>query len=878
MTKHLIGILVVAGMFLAGGAARAAEAPAFELQPNLSGNDLAILKVDTAQVLHITPQFWGRDYAWQGVRWQSGKRTEDGSMPFTWDVKGLAITGDGLVASPSPNSVRWDWHLTAARDWPLEGEPGAKQPHGGLTFFLNLTADARRGCTSGPILKEDKTGFSWEVTPGQTVTVGFSRPLAMLYFEQNQKNQIRCMFYNAPIVAGRLDQSMTITLPAGGKAVESPAERFAADTSGWFLNALDRDKAFIDLSGLNEKPAGDHGFVEAKGAHLAFSDGTPARLWGMGLSAYTLFPHTKDGKPDKALIDAHARRLAALGCNLVRMTQADSFWVANPNLIAKGPTTAKLDPEAMDILFYWFKALREQGIYVWLDMITYRPFREGDNIPGWQDMVNAARDKNRILAEGFSYLNPRITQLWQTTSRELLTEVNPYTGLALKDDPDLAGVMLWNENDLTGHFGNRFLANKPTPYHRAIFLQKLHDFAAKTGLKPGPLEQTWLPGDSKLLLNDMEYGWNHQAAEYLRSIGVKCAISSGHIWGMSAFSLPALTAGDVIDSHAYSRSQFLDLNPRFTASATDTLVWAHLADHPKIVSEYNLEDNGPQLDSFTIMPYTATMAAFQGWDAVMLYAYSQDALKGKGYSPWNSYIIPQTMGMAPVAALIYRRQDVSHAEKTIYMPLSREQTFYQDTSAATSRAFRTVMERHALVVGLPAVKELPWLKATTPPPGAEFVTDLNHDFIPPGHEVVADTGQFRRNWMEGVFAVDTPRTQLAMGDLGGQTVRTTDASFAVTVPKAAVALSSLDGQPLKDSRRILLSTSGRMATDKNRDFLSEPVAGTVTLTSTVQGLKLYPLRGDGGVMPAIPLRATDGVYTIALPTDKGTHWFGLSAD
>jgi hypothetical protein len=97
------------------------------------------------------------------------------------------------------------------------------------------------------------------------------------------------------------------------------------------------------------------------------------------------------------------------------------------------------------------------------------------------------------------------------------------------------------------------------------------------------------------------------------------------------------------------------------------------------------------------------------------------------------------------------------------------------------------------------------------------------------------------------------------------------------VPKAAVALSSLDKQPLKQSRRILVSTSARMAFNKDRQFLSEPVAGTVTLTSMVKGLKLVPLKGDGARMDAIPLESRDGTYTIPLPTDKGTHWFMLEA-
>ena len=56
------------------------------------------------------------------------------------------------------------------------------------------------------------------------------------------------------------------------------------------------------------------------------------------------------------------------------------------------------------------------------------------------------------------------------------------------------------------------------------------------------------------------------------------------------------------------------------------------------------------------------------------------------------------------------------------------------------------------------------------------------------------------------------------------------------------------------------------------------MAGTITLTSTVKGLKLVPLKSDGAKMEAIPLESKDGTYTIALPTDKGTHWFMLQAD
>ena len=152
----------------------------------------------------------------------AGIARADGNTPFAWNVAGLGIAGEGRISEVGSRGLKWEWHLTAGKTWPVEGEPGAKQPHGGLTFFLDLKAAARRGCTADPVLKTDKTGFTWELLPGKTMEVSFSVPLASLYFEQGHKSEIRCMFYEAPIAVGRLDQTMTIALPEGGSVVPPP--------------------------------------------------------------------------------------------------------------------------------------------------------------------------------------------------------------------------------------------------------------------------------------------------------------------------------------------------------------------------------------------------------------------------------------------------------------------------------------------------------------------------------------------------------------------------------------------------------------------------------------------------------------------------------
>ena len=128
---------------------------------------------------------------------------------------------------------------------------------------------------------------------------------------------------------------------------------------------------------------------------------------------------------------------------------------------------------------------------------------------------------------------------------------------------------------------------------------------------------------------------------------------------------------------------------------------------------------------------------------------------------------------------------------------------------------------------------------------------------------------------EESFVVDTPKTQMVMGWIKNRPLRTADASFSIAVPKAAVALSSLDRQPLRQSKKILVSTIARMAIAADKQARTEPVAGTIALSSTAKRLRLVPLGSDGSRGTAIPLEAREGRYTIVLPTDKQTHWFLL---
>src|SRR5262249_39086819 len=148
----------------------------------------------------------------------------------------------------------------------------------------------------------------------------------------------------------------------------------------WYPETLGWDKWPIDVGFMNERPAGKHGRVKADGEGLRFEDGTPVRFWGANLQAYALFRGKKDDVANQA------KRIAALGYNLVRLHHHDSDWVS-PNVFEKGATTQKLDDAALDALDWWVKCLKDEGIYVWLDLHVGRQFQKGDNIEGFSELA-----------------------------------------------------------------------------------------------------------------------------------------------------------------------------------------------------------------------------------------------------------------------------------------------------------------------------------------------------------------------------------------------------------------------------------------------------------------------------------------------------------
>lgn len=640
-------------------------------------------------------------------------------------------------------------------------------------------------------------------------------------------------------------------------AAVDPIAVAAADASAW-PSTMSWDRIPIDVGSLNHRPAGIHGRLRAEGDALVFADGTPARLWGANLAANALF------SADDATIAAQARRLAALGFNLVRIHHHDSGWVSPNVFVRDAPDTDTLDRDALARIDRWIAALAAEGIYVWLDLHVGREFRPGDGLAGWDEL---ARQRGEV--KGFSYVDREIEAKLDGFARAWLEHENVHTGRRLADDPAIVAVLVTNENDLCHHFGNAFAPDEGNPHFTGEFEGLARVFAERHGVALERLRETWQPGPAKRLLADLEAGFFRRSFAVVRKTGFAGLVVGTNYWGGGLDCVASLTTGDLIDAHGYGDAGLLRVDPRQAPTFLAAVAAAQVAGMPFTLSEWNVPPPVPE--RFAAAPMVAAMASLQGWDAAMLYAYMQERWgEPRAPSPWSSLDDPAVMALLPAAAIAYREGHIAPARTTYRVELSPETLFDRRVDAASSLALRTLAERSRIVLAMPDTPELDWDRARTQT-DALALTDLDADHLAPGATAVrSDTGEIERRFGEGVFVVDTPRSQIAAGELGGRELRLGDVVLMVRTPAAAIAVTALDGQPIAVSRRILISAVARTvpSADGRVPVRAEPVEAELRLRSSHVVLRVAPQANHEA--DNVTRRDADGWHRFALPV--ATHW------
>jgi len=243
-----------------------------------------------------------------------------------------------------------------------------------------------------------------------------------------------------------------------------------------------------DLRPIMKQGAATIAPVRVRDGHL-YAGENRLRLFGANLTSGACFP-------DHATADGMAARMAKFGLNGVRMHFLDSTW-GEVRLIdyATGDWN-RWNPDAQDRLDYFLAQLKSQGIYWNVNLLVGRSF-------GKNDGVDAAIDKLEwkvAHAVGFFHAPHLVAQ--KAYARRLLEHVNPYTGLALCQDPALAVVEINNENGLLHTWLSAGLDDLPEPFDsdlnrqwNAWLIRRHRDSAALAdawGTRRGPLGEELL--------------------------------------------------------------------------------------------------------------------------------------------------------------------------------------------------------------------------------------------------------------------------------------------------------------------------------------------------------------------------------------------------
>ncbi len=574
----------------------------------------------------------------------------------------------------------------------------------------------------------------------------------------------------------------------------------------------------IDISYLfeQEKPAGKHGFLQVKGERFVFEDGTPVRFWGTNLNSGACFP-------EKECAPKLARRLAAYGCNMVRFHQIDAEW-ATPNIyqFCKGKrlsNTSTYDSESFDRMDYLIYCLKREGIYIYLDMLTYRKFKVEDGV------VNPHLLSDR--ATPYSLFDRRLIQLQKEYMEVLWEHKNPYTGLKYKDDPAIALSDAINEADLYGCFNAQITVEPYATNFREGFRAWCRENNIDLDTDSISLDTHHCEPLNQYKIKVTE-DYYKEMFDYMRSIGVKIPFTGVNFSWKYLSCKAGQKVGDFMDSHLNVRYMNWEPDKRYYRDIAlhEQAEWGAMrnARHrsfqkPFFTSEWDLTfPNKYRAESSIMM---AAIGMLQNWSGYTIHTYAYNSLLdhmnilGKesssatigdvGYreGPFSTWNDPAKFGLFYHASIITRREDVKPANKKIPIRIKELEADNDQEPGSRIKISKAAFSASTELsqIGADYYGEYPDAVDDNTP-----LVDLNSG------EVVSDTGELYRSWKKKYGTVDTSMTKCVYGRLGQNNVLELDGmQVKCSNDYAVIAISSLNNDlDLAHTDSMLLTAVGNV--------------------------------------------------------------------
>jgi hypothetical protein len=620
-----------------------------------------------------------------------------------------------------------------------------------------------------------------------------------------------------------------------------------------------RPDALLDLRALNEKQAGESGFVKVDAnGDFVLGNGDPVRFWAVNTNAgrekvFIPRPLWSGPAPDLA---HHARFLAKRGVNMIRLHAH----------LAPGPKGKLTDFNRAERDWIWraVAAMKKEGIYA-----TISPFwvagSEERAGPTWG--IPGVTKEESVF--GLLFFDPTMQQGYKAWMKALYAETNPYTGIPLAKDPAVAIIELQNEDSLlfwtldqvkgeqlrrlSRLFGD-FLKSKYGSLDKAKAAwggaDDKDDDLANGVVALGIWELTQdrsgargrRLGDVTEFLSRTMFDFNRKMEKFLRDeLGCKQLINAGNWQTADMVKL------NDAERWSYTANQVLAVNRYFGGIHTGrNNVWAidngdQFTSPSALLTPKDLPvslkrvKGSPMVitESSWVMPdaYASEgpflVAAFQSLSGVdAFYWFNTDTdewtpprsadgrlqLLGK----WT-FARPDLLGAFPAAALMYRMGYIRRGEPAVHEERSLQDIFLRrDPIIAEGSGFDpgrnsgNIAPESSVKGGVNPLAFLvgPVEVVYGGQPQASKVADLKQFIDESSKEVRSITGELTFNYEKGFCLLNAPKAQgVAAFFKNRKDFKTADVEIASDNDYGTVIVVSLDDKPIRRSGKLLVQAT-----------------------------------------------------------------------
>jgi len=659
-------------------------------------------------------------------------------------------------------------------------------------------------------------------------------------------------------------------------AVQTSADGIPSDEGMFpFVISFTGENNATDISSIVDAPAGKYGFLRIEGGHFVNDNGR-VRLNATNLTASANFPTHEQA-------ERLASRMARFGINCVRLHFMDCEYGPEffplpyqPGILASDGSDRNLDPERLDRLEYMISQFKEHGIYIDVNLYVAR---------------------YKYAWKGQNAINPYIQSKEKEYAKDLLTHVNPYTGLSMANDPVVAVVELNNEDALfTSYMGGRLRRqdwptvqelrdNSITPEKKREFFRQLEKFESDH--------------------------WNNMLSFLKKEVGVKSPITSTQV----TYSMPSTFEGmDYYDIHAYwqhprigtywKANNIAMINDPDGGQLTN-MASRRYAGKPFTVSEYN--HAYPNFYGTEAQPMLHAYAAFQGWDGVFAYSWNNRFDEEPQFMEYFFSFAARTDVLAHfiACAAMYLRGDVRESPDCIVpvVPLSDFENDWVEKPSTAGNVMKLIDKNTDGAVNRQSMlkhKIFVDIHGGTPAPVAKDDA---------GPVKISDTEEIEwnnENPEKGMFIVRTPNVKVFTGFPEGRNIELgDDVSLSVGRTKlgwTTISLTSLKGNGFGSGSTTLLAATGythnkdaKFTVEKDEEgnpttfissrmkdwgtapMMTEGINATVTLASAADATSCWALDPGGNRMAEVPVsKDADSKAVIALDEKYQTVWYEIA--